>query len=311
MTHLKNKLQKRWGKKFMDKRIWQVYTEQLIKRGEYFLAVDFVEGWPDELNEMNHNKVGAPFLFPKTLIELQALWHAKRIPYRMIEGMTRDLVKFGQLPMYDDYSTANRRINQLEFALEIPQGENVVVFSDGTGLQAVNGGEYLREKYGKKNRRWIQIIMLGDAKHHEPISYEVRLIPASEAESTEQQLAELLKKDVDIVAAGGDGAMDNKSLWNFCEEQNLEPIIKPDKNALDDTDCTLRNQQVKERNKVGYKKWSRRHKYGQRWPATEGIFSAIKCIFGEQLLATSEKGMLKEASSKIWAYQRIKRYGEK
>jgi hypothetical protein len=310
MTNLEKKLNKRWGKKFIDTRIWPVVNEQLVRRGEYFLAVDFVEGWNDELAEMNHEKVGAPFKFPKSLIELQALWHAKRIPLRMIEGMTRDLVKFGQLPDYDDYSTVNRRINKLDFELEPPQGEKIVVFSDGTGLQAVNGGEYLREKYGKKNRRWIQIIMLGDAKHHEPVSYEVRLIPGSEAKSTEQQLVVLLKKDIDITAAGGDGAMDNKDLWNFCDEQNIEPIIKPDKNALDDTDCAERNRQVKERNKVGYKRWSRRHKYGLRWPATEGIFSAIKTIFGEQLLATSEQGMLKEASSKIWAYQRIKRHCE-
>lgn len=310
MTNLEKKQQKRWGKKFIDRRIWPTYNAQLVRRGEYLLATDFVENWHDELEEMNNEKVGAPFRFPKTLIELQALWHAQHIPYRMIEGMTRKLVKFGQLPEYDNYSTANRRINKLDFNLELPQGKKIIVFSDGTGLQAVNGGEYLREKYGKKNRRWIQIIMLGDAKHHEPVSYEVRLIPASEAESTEQQLAELLKKGVDVAAAGGDGAMDKKDLWNFCDEQEIEPIIKPDKNALEDTDCAERNQQVKERNKNGHKKWSRRHKYGLRWPATEGVFSAIKCIFGEQLLATSEQGMIKEASSKIWAYQKIKRYGE-
>jgi len=310
MTNLKKKLKQRWGKKFIDRRNWPVYNEQLVKRGEYFIALDFVEGWDDELAEMNAGKRGAPYQFPKTLIELQSLWHAKRIDYRMIEGMTRDLVKIGQLPDYNNYSTANRRINRLDFKLAPPQGDNIVVFSDGTGLQAVNGGEYLREKYGKRNRRWIQIVLLGDAKTYEPVSYEVRLIPGSEAESTEQQLAELLKKDVDIAAAGGDGAMDNKDLWNFCEEQNIEPIIKPDKNALEDTDCAERNRQVKERNKVGYKRWSRQHKYGLRWPATEGIFSAIKCIFGEQLLATSEQGMLKEASSKIWAYQKMKRYGE-
>lgn len=310
MTNLKKKLQKRWGKKFIDKRIWPVYNEQLVKRGKYLLAIDFVENWREELVEMNRNKVGAPFQFPKTLIELQALWHAKRVPYRMIEGMTRELVKLGQLPEYDSYSTANRRTNKLDFHLGFPQSENITVFSDGTGLQAVNGGEYLREKYGKKNRRWIQIIMLGDTKHHEPISYEVRLIPESEAESTKHQLAELLKKGADVVAAGGDGAMDKKDLWNFCDEQGIKPIIKPDKNALDDTDCAGRNRQVRERNKIGHKKWSQRHKYGLRWPATEGIFSAIKGIFGEQLLATSEQGMIKEASSKIWAYQRIKRHGE-
>lgn len=310
MTNLKKKLQKRWGKKFVDRRDWSKYNEELVRRGEYFLALDFVEGWNKELKEMNEGKVGAPYRFPKTLIELQALWHAKRMPVRMIEGMTRDLAKMGELPEYNDYTTVNRRINRLDYTLAPPQGDRIVVFSDGTSLQAVNGGEYLREKYGKKNRRWIQVILLGDAKHHEPIGYEVNIIPSSEAESTERQLAILLDKDADIVAAGGDGAMDSKQLWNFLDERGIKPIIEPDKNALDDTDCGLRNREVKSRNRTGYEKWAKRRNYGWRWPATEGINSAIKRIFGEHLLATSETGMQKEAASKVWAYQRLKRYGE-
>jgi hypothetical protein len=310
MTDLVKKQQKRWGKKFIDNRDWPTYNEQLVKRGEYLLALDFVDSWNVELARMNAGKVGARFKFPNTLIELQAIWHAHRVPFRTIEGMTRDLVKLGSLPEYNDYSTTNRRFNQLDYQLAPPQGKRLVIFSDGTGLQAVNGGEYLREKYGKKNRRWIQIVLLGDAKHREPVSYEIRLIPASESESTETQTAMLLKDGVDIAALGGDGAMDDKHLYNFCDEQDIAPIIKPDKNARDDTDCDLRNRVVKQRNKLGYKQWAAQEGYGHRWPATEGINSAVKRIFGEQLLATSETGLVKEAASKIWAYQRLKRYGE-
>lgn len=228
----------------------------------------------------------------------------------MIEGIARELVKIGSLPDYDTYSTVNRRINKLDFKLDTPIGDNIVLFSDGTGLQAVAGGEYLREKYGKKNRRWIQIVLLGDSKTHEPVSYEVRLVPSSEAQSTERQLVALLKQGIRVAAAGGDGSMDDKGLWNFCHCQNIIPVFKPDKNALTDTDCDIRNKEVKLRNKIGYRRWSRKRGYGHRWPATEGIFSAIKRIFGEQIAASSEQGMVQEAACKIWAYQRLKRYGE-
>ncbi len=302
--------EKRWGKKFVDNRDFRVYNEQLVKRGEYFLALDFVEGWNDELALMNAGKRGAPYQFPNSLIELQALWHAKRIDYRMIEGMTRDLREIGQLPEYNDYSTVNRRVNALAFTLLPPQGESIVVFSDGTGLQAVAGGEYLREKYGKKNRRWVQVVILGDAKTHEPISYEVHLIQESEADSTKQQLSALLNKNVSIVAAGGDGAMDSKPLYDFCADRGIMPVFKPDANARTDTRSKLRNKVVKERNRLGYKRWAKKNRYGFRWPATEGVFSAMKRVFGEQLAATSERGMLQEASNKIWAYQRLKRFGE-
>ncbi len=310
MTDFSKKQMKRWGKKFTDKRDWRVYNEQLVRQGEYFLALDFVETWNDEVAGMNHGKRGARYEFPASLIELQALWHAKRIGYRMIEGMTRDLCKIGQLPGYNTYSTVNRRVNKLAFRLAPPQGESIVVFSDGTGMQAVAGGEYLREKYGKKNRRWVQLIILGDAKTHEPASYEVHIIQESEAESTERQITTLLENNVPITAAGGDGSMDALHLWNFCEEQGIRPIIKPDKNALTDTDSKLRNKAVKERDRTGYKHWAKKNRYGYRWPATEGIFSAMKRMFGEQLAATSEQGMLQETSCKIWAYQRLKRHGQ-
>lgn len=306
----KSKHNGRWGKKFVDKRDFRVYNEQLVKRGECLLALDFVEGWNAELAVMNANKLGAPYLFPKTLIELQALWHAKQLDYRMIEGLTRELARIGRLPNYNNYSTVNRRVNKLAFTLSPPQGENLVVFSDGTGLQAVAGGEYLREKYGKKNRRWVQIVILGDAKTHEPVSYEVRIIQESEADSTIRQLSGLLEDGVSIAAAGGDGAMDAKQLYDFCDGKKIKTIIKPDENARTDTESKLRNQVVKERNHLGYKRWSKKNRYGHRWPATEGVFSAMKRMFGEHLSSTSEEGMLHEAACKLWAYQRIKRIGE-
>ena len=300
----------RWGKKFIDKRDFRVYDEQLVKQGEYLLSCDFVEGWNNELALMNAGKPGAPYLFPNSLIKLQSIWHAKRIPYRMIEGMTRDLSKIGQLPEYNDYSTVNRRVNRITFTLELPKGDDIAVFSDGTSMQVVSGGEYMREKYGKKNRRWVQIVVLGDAKTYEPVSYEVHIIQESEAKSTERQLTKLLDDKVPVVAAGGDGAMDYKPLYDFCEDRGIAPIFKPDINARADTDSALRNKVVTERNLLGYKRWAKKNKYGFRWPATEGIFSAMKRMFGEQLAATSEWGMLQEASCKIWAYQLLKRHGE-
>lgn len=310
MTDLAKKSHKRWGREYVDRRDWHVYNEQLVKRGEYLLDMDWVESWDDELARMNAGKVGAKYRFPNALIELQAIWHAKQIDYRMIMGMTRRLCVIGQLPEYNHYSTVNRRVNDLGYALDPPKGDNLVVFSDGTGLQAVNGGEYLREKYGKKNRRWVQIIILGDPVTKEPVSYQVNIIPASESESAERQLYQLSTNGIVPVEFGGDGSFDDGRLWNYCEKNDVQPVIKPDKNARTDSDSYLRNRHVTYRNKNGYEKWAETSGYGRRWPATEGIFSAIKRIFGEQILAKGEIGMVQEAKAKIWAYQTLKRYGE-
>ena len=194
--------------------------------------------------------------------------------------------------------------------LVLPAGNNLTLFSDGTGLQVVESGEYLREKYGKKNRRWIQVIILGDPKTKEPVSFEVNLVQQSELDSAERQLAELLKNNIKIGCFGGDGSYDAIALWNWLVYNRIEPIIKPDKNAIIPSGSRERDKNVKERNDLGYDLWAREHGYGHRWTATEGIFSAVKRIFGEQIHARSELGMIQEAKVKFWAYQRMKRYGE-
>src|SRR3989338_1619473 len=194
---------KRWGDSYFDRRDWPVTNEQLVKRGEYLLDLDFVEKWNEELSHMNFGKCGAPYLFPNSLIELQAVWHAKKIPCRMIEGITRRLAEFGKVLDYNDYTTANRRINQLACQLALPTSNNLTLFSDGTGLQVIESGEYLREKYGKKNRRWIQVIILGDPDTKEPVSFEVNLIQSSELDSAKRRIAELRMKKVKINCFGG------------------------------------------------------------------------------------------------------------
>lgn len=301
---------KRWGDTFIDRRKWPAYSEQLVKRGEYFLDLAFVQNWEKELAQMNFGKRGAPYLFPNSLIELQAVWHAKRIPCRMIEGISRRLEAIGQIPSYNDHTTANRRINRLACKLALPNSNNLTLFSDGTGLQVIESGEYLREKYGKKNRRWVQVVILGDPDTKEPVSFEVNLIQDSELDSAKRQLAELKTKKVNIDYFGGDGSYDAIALWNWLVYNWIEPIIKPDKNAIVPSGSKERDKNVEERNLLGYDLWSREHRYGHRWPATEGIFSAVKRIFGEQIHARSERGIIQEAKVKFWAYQKIKRYGE-
>jgi hypothetical protein len=310
MTNLFKKDHKRWGKKFIDERLWPKYNEQLVKRGEFLLAFDWVQNWFPELLEMNKNKIGRPYEFPNSLIRLQSIWHDLKIPFRMVEGITRQLCYMTQIPSYNDYSTINRRINKLDFHLELPDGDNFTFFGDGSGFQAINGGEYLREKYGKKNRRWIQVIILGDPKTKEPVSFEVNLIPASEPDSGKRQLKQLTDSDVNVARFGGDGAFDEIDLWKKLESQGIEPIIKTDSNARYDSESELRNLNVIEKDLIGYDEWAHNHEYGKRWTATEGIFSAVKRIFGEQLAAKSEVGLIQEAKSKIWAYWAVKKYGE-
>jgi hypothetical protein len=40
---------------------WRTYNESLVRRGEVMLDFDVIDGWDDELEQMNEAKVGEPY----------------------------------------------------------------------------------------------------------------------------------------------------------------------------------------------------------------------------------------------------------
>jgi len=69
--------------KYMDKRDWSSYNESLVRRGELYLTLDFLESWDRELDKLNHGKVGRryelPWKFIKFLMLVHIIFH---LPYR-------------------------------------------------------------------------------------------------------------------------------------------------------------------------------------------------------------------------------------
>ena len=68
---------------------------------------------------------------------------------------------------------------------------------------------------------------------------------------------------------------------------------------------------MREYKNFGYNRWARENNYGMRWPGTEGIFSAVKRKFGENTLSRSEYGLLAEGYQRFWAYNEMRKYGER
>ncbi len=55
----------RWGgEKAGVKRDWKEVDERLIKRGEFYLDIEFVESWDEDTKKMNRGKRGRPFRVP-------------------------------------------------------------------------------------------------------------------------------------------------------------------------------------------------------------------------------------------------------
>jgi len=300
---------KRWGKKFIDKRDWPKYNEQLVVRGEFYLDLEWVESWDAELEAMNAGKVGARFEYPETLIRFQAMLY-QWFDYRGIEGFTRKLVEHAHIPKADHYSTINRRVTKTKIGFELPKSD-CCVSTDRSGMKFENSGEYRARMYGKR-RKFLKVVISADPIERKLLDCDVFIEGEgdSEPDVAVNHMQDLIGQGVGVNKFWGDGAFDDFDLFDFLEEHDIEPAVKTRANAVTSEGHDLRNQEVEAKNKLGYRKWAEERDYGKRWLGTEGIFSAVKRKFGEGVRAKRLGNALKEVKRKFWAYDLLKTYAE-
>lgn len=305
--------QKRWGKKITYIRDWRNVNEIHVQRATFYLDFNWVESWNDELTEMNKGKRGALFQFPNSLIKLQAIW-LNFFSYRGAEGITRKFAEFGILPEFNDYSTIQRRVNNLDLEIPKPKNKEISVATDGSGVKMNMSGEYFEEKYGKGNKKkFIKVVITSEPYEKDLLKIEVSIEGEgnSEPEIAEGHMKELIDEGNKVNTFFGDGSFDKHALFDFCDQHRIETAIKIREGADPEAEGSWRRSvEVKKYKKLGYKKWAKEKQYGRRWTGTEGIFSAVKKIYGERVRAHKIENMCLEAKRKFWAYQCIKRYAE-
>ncbi|MDP2926358.1 MAG: IS5 family transposase [Nanoarchaeota archaeon] len=296
---------KRWGKKYIDKRNWKEYNEELVLRGVFYIKPSFLETWNQEIREMNTGKVGEPYLYPNSMIEFLAVLSPK-YDDRALEGMMRAVSEMTYNFPVISYSQINRRVNSLKLDFPI-NNENIIigediVGGDASGIKVANRGDWIRYKW-KVQRGWIKVVILGNKKG-KVIDVEVGMEELDENGSARLMLQ---RHHQSISKFLGDGWYDSKENFNFLRELKIKPVIKIDKNASDQArQCMTRWKYSQEQKKLGYKKWAKKEGYGYRWVCTEGIFSAVKRMEGEYISATKEENMFHEAKMKFWIYNKIR-----
>lgn len=300
--------EKRWGKKFVDKRNWKVYNRQLVLRGVFYIKPSFLETWNDEIKQMNAGKIGQPYLYPNSMIEFLANLQPK-FDVRALEGIMEGLSKvFHNFPVIS-FSQINRRLNALNLDFPVKESQNIVfeeieVGTDASGIKVTNRGEWIRHKW-KVQRGWIKVVVMGNRKGR-----VVDVMVGTEDELNEneatREMINLHHKNISKFF--GDGGLDAKDNFHLLRELQIKSAIKIDKDASDNANgCMERWKYAQEQKKLGYKKWAKKYSYGFRWVCTEGIFSAVKRMEGEYVRATKKENMLHEAKMKFWIYERIRK----
>lgn len=290
---------KRWGKRKKDKRDWKAYNEKLVKRGEFYINPHFLETWLDEIKEMNAGKIGQPYMYPESMIEFLAVIKAKNFDFRSLQGIVSALSKrLGCFPVIS-FSQIRRRIKQMDLKFS-PQGDDLIVAVDGTGMKVSNRGEWMRQKWGVR-RGWISVVIMGDVEGN---IIDIRI----GNENLDERAAGrgMLRNNKDNINKYlGDGLHDCEDTFDLCNEFDIKPGIKIRKNAVENG-MNPRAKEVRLYKGKGFKEWAKQKNYGLRWPASEGIFSAVKTIFGEHVNNHKKRNMYHEARLKFWAYQQIK-----
>jgi len=187
---------KRWGKKFIDKRDHKAYQAQLLKQYEIYLDLDWVDSWDHELIEMNKGKKGAPFKYPNLMIEWQALL-VEKFSTRGAESLTRKLEGFGLIPKCNDHATIHRRVLKMDLKFKIPKGVELHEGTDGSGFKMTNSGEYFQDKYGKAKRKYARVIITASKDDILDVDVVVNEKGSlSEPQAAKNILLQLSKKEV-------------------------------------------------------------------------------------------------------------------
>ena len=122
---------------------WPSYNESLVRRGQVLLDYDVLDGWDHELSQMNHGKVGEPYAYPDSFIQLLGYMRAYfHLPYRQTQGVVIAHAS-PKITCIPDYSTINRRINKLEIKINERLGNDIVNALDSTGIKVANRGEWM------------------------------------------------------------------------------------------------------------------------------------------------------------------------
>ena len=302
----------RWGKKFEDKRDWKKENEKYVVRGEFLFDLDFVKSWDKELEEMNEGKRGAPFEFPESFIEWLAVL-SQWISNRELQGVTRRFQLFGLLPKEADYSTISIRVNKIDTSFVLPKEGNISVSTDGSGMKMSNRGDYKETKYGDGKKKFLKVTISADPYKKKLLDIDVSVDGEgdSEPEVAMSHLEQLIALGYKIDKFFGDGSFDVHDLFDLLCQYMIQASIKIRKNASIDPEgkgSWKRKQEVLNYRKKKYKKWAKEKEYGRRWTGTEGLFSAVKGIFGEETRSKKIDNMIHEVKRKFWAYDKMCAY---
>jgi hypothetical protein len=293
---------------------WHDYDEALIERGCAILDLGSLTSWSEELDAMNSVKLGRPFEFPNSYISfLSFVKVGFDIPYRTLEGITRELSEYVRFVEEMHYTHMRRRIlasmkgkkpSEIIGADDADGDEPMTIIVDSTGLSVSNKGSYIEDAWKREKKKYVKLHILADKKTGKIKGFRVTSEKTTDTKKFVPMVREVAKKRK-VAKAYADAAYDSRKNFNLLREIGAEPAIKLRKNAsLKLMGSRSRRDEAMLLDALGYEGWKSVKDYGKRW-LVEITFSAFKRVLGETLRARRFLSQKTEASLKVMLYNRF------
>ncbi|GIU71749.1 MAG: IS5 family transposase [Candidatus Nitrosocaldaceae archaeon] len=282
---------------------WHDIDERLIKRGEILLSLDFIDNYDKELEELNKHKVGRPYQITNNYAQFLAIIrYMLDIPYRQLEGFTIALNRLIPKLKPVDYSEIRKRLIKLDYKFDIKNDDNkpISIALDSSGVKVHKSYGWIERKHGIK-KHYIKIHFAVNINTKEIIDMQITRDDITDSKAALDIMNDIINDKIDKVYA--DGAYDTLPLYKLLEDNNIEAIIKPRRNARY-TNYKDRNDNVRCIKQLGYKQWSKLKGYGKRW-MVETVYSSFKRMFNEYCLARSFEYIKKEIITKVCIYNML------
>ena len=257
---------------------WYSYNESLVRRGQVLLDFDVIDEWDDELSQMNEGKIGEPYNYPDSFMQLLGYMRVYfHLPYRQTQGVVIAHAST-KVPNIPHYSTISRRINRLDIKINEGLGNDIVIALDSTGIKVANRGEWIRHKWHVR-KGYLKIHVAVDIKNKKIISLEV----------TSEEVHDdgmMLRKLVDNASSGGnhvkgvlaDGMYDSNNIFRYISKNHIKPGINTRSNSrVKSTNCHARNMSVVKQ-QANLKRWKRSVSYRYRWLAETASLLLKGCL---------------------------------
>jgi Transposase DDE domain len=286
---------KRPSKKGIYKVInWPSYNQALKQRGsiDVWIAEDVFDGWDELLKTANLGKIGHPFIYPSSFIELVLqLGMVFHQPLRQTEGFTRSILKLLKLPLVvPDYTTLCRRHATLDAVSRHLPKDSVAAIADSTGLKFYGEGEWKVKKHGAgKHRMWRKLHIDVDRDGEIRVS-----LLTGNAETDANALLQMLAgEQAKVSDAYADGAYDQHKVYDALVTSGLtgpDIHIPPQKNAKiwQHGNCKApplpRDENLRAVRKTSRESWKQRSGYHAR-SLSETVMYRYKRTIGERVHA--------------------------